>query len=112
MKIFPYEHFEIQMSNSKNEIVRTMRENTDPNRPSIFRAAGGKPFWGKVWDDGFGIIPTVTYRNTFVPEISGAITEQENGAAVAVVMRLNSAVKTFMTFGWCFARLICCSALS
>ncbi len=97
MKFFPYEHFEIQTSKPKNEIVSLLREKTNPNRPSILRSAGNHLFWGEVGEDRFKIVPIVSYRNSFVPVVSGTITEREDGAVVDVDMRLPQAVKVFST---------------
>jgi hypothetical protein len=69
---------------------------------SIKESFGGRkisqPFIGVVTDDSFRIYRDISYRNSFLPQIKGALVTAPTGTDVSVTMSIHPLVALFMLF--------------
>lgn len=97
MRFFPYEKFNIETTRTKEEIISTVRLNTNLGKLMPFLGSRHKKlFNGMVVNDDFKIAPAIHYRNSFIPIIEGQVKQKEDGSSIDITMRLNELAKTFM----------------
>ena len=104
MRFFPDDKFSIQTSKSIEQIIWILQANTEAYRPSFFRKASGKLFWGYITGNMFEIQPIISYRNNFAPVIKGYI----NNQMIDIHMRLHTFVIIFMSFWLSMCAIFIC----
>jgi hypothetical protein len=86
--------FEIQTLLSPKEVLDVVKANTEPRQ--FFRPwSETKYFEGEVDDANFKVRRIIKYRNSFLPQINGAVDAVEMGSIVSVKMRLHGFVEVF-----------------
>jgi len=88
MRLFPEDRVVLYTPLPKNEVAERLAYNTSSN--------GGKKFRGTIAGDSFTIARVITYRNSFLPQIKGTLTEAAAGTTITITLRLMKAVQTFM----------------
>lgn len=88
MRLFPVDRVALYTPLPKSEALERLGYNTSDN--------GGKRFRGAIAGDSFAIRRAITYRNSFLPQIKGAITETAAGTTITITLRLTKAIQTFM----------------
>lgn len=88
-------HFETRLT--KEQALRILYARTEIRANfSPYRFPKNKDFVGIAIEDGFQVIPDITYSNSFRPLISVRISDSVNGSAVSVQMKLVESVSIFM----------------
>jgi hypothetical protein len=96
MKIWPYDSFEIETSMTLDEVVNKLEAKTEPKSwfPSFF--GDHRPFQGEVSREGFKIIGSIRYHNSFLPVVRGSFKQGLSGITVTIKMRLHLLVIVFL----------------
>lgn len=104
MKLLPIERYTLLTKLSPEEIKMLMDANVAPKSKGIqikigwSRPASTKPYEGVVKANGFEISRIIDYRNSFLPVITGAVSNEIVHTAVRIKMDLSIVVLVFMTF--------------
>jgi hypothetical protein len=104
MKYLPYENLTFRTKLDAEEILLRIKKNTEPEK--MFRMNGllenndHKPYEGNVDGMTFHLTRIISYRNSFLPKISGLIERDFHGTKVTVKMKLSSSTMAFMML-WC-----------
>ncbi|WP_210411434.1 hypothetical protein [Oceanispirochaeta crateris] len=78
------------------DVVSKLNDYTEPLK--LFKiGVGNKVFHGQVHQDHFKIYRQISYRNSFLPQIKGRMTQKENKTIIDVSMKLHPFVIAFMT---------------
>lgn len=108
-KIIPFEKIIYQSSLNQEELLEHLKNNVGTGNPNGFgvkKQLNGNLYYGKITDNTFEIMRSINYRNSFLPKITGEITNGFTGAKVKVEMKLLLFVKIFIIVwlsGVCFA---------
>lgn len=103
MRFLPAEDITYKTRLTGDEILRRISENTEPEkkiRLGLFGGGSEKIYEGYVGTDTFQISRIITYRNSFLPKISGVIDKGAGGTRIRVKMRLKTFVILFLCV-WC-----------
>ncbi|MGN7823843.1 hypothetical protein ACTJJB_27215 [Chitinophaga sp. 22536] len=104
MKLLPIERYTLLTKLSPEEIKKLLEANVEPSRKGLratinwSKPATGKPYEGVVKNNRFEIIRIIDYRNSFLPVITGDISNEIVHTAVKIRMTLSIVVAVFMTF--------------
>ena len=99
MSLIPYVTFSVTTTDPISVVARRLSEKID--RTSWFPGwTSNLPYTGDVWDNGFKVVPIISYRNSFLPIICGSFEPQASGTVVHVTMRIHWAVTVFLCV-WC-----------
>src|SRR5262245_40277311 len=96
MKVLPYWRIVLQSPLAPDEVARVLVDSVDP-KPRW--DAQSRPFAGSVTPPEFRIYRTISYRNSFLPEIVGHIAPDGSGSRVSMTLRLHPLVAVFLA-GW------------
>lgn len=93
--LIPYRRYELLSDRPPAEVEASLRAVVGYRR---FLGLGMAPFpfEGEVQDGGFTIQRAITYRNSFLPQIRGKITQASQGSRIAISMTLHPFVLAFM----------------
>jgi len=95
-----FNKFDIETNNSQSENITTLESSVcTKNLPwlSFKFDYENKPYFGKINNNTFEIVPVIKGRNSFVPVIFGIISEG-NASIVSVKMRMHYAVISILLF--------------
>jgi hypothetical protein len=90
--ILPFEDYLIKTNLSVEEINFRLNENIAPKSKSIFSSFyknATKPYEGYIYSNKFSISRIISYRNSFLPKITGDIFTLEGLTNVRVKMETN-----------------------
>lgn len=105
MKLIPYSVFKIDTEISSAEVLRRIEVCT--GKKKFFDFNPSHEFNGRVDEKGFVVTKNITYRNSFLPVITGKVENKSNGAQVEISMRLHFFVICFMFFWLLFVSIGC-----
>jgi hypothetical protein len=100
-KYLPTENVTYLTQLTEVEVKERLAYFVQPQRSWREKLAGvkaTKPYEGTISDNTFSISRVPAYRNSFLPDIDGAIHKTEQGVVVDVKLRLKSAVMVFMAY--------------
>ena len=102
MKYLPSENITFQSKLKEADLIQRLKDNIEPVRIrfGLFNRRETKPYQGKVVGPTFTISRIISYRNSFLPQISGSIENTFSGSLIRVKMRLHIAVIIFLCI-WC-----------
>lgn len=102
MKYLPAEDLTFQSKLKEAELLQRLKDNVEPVRIRfwLFTRRETKPYQGKVVGSTFNISRIISYRNSFLPRISGSIENTFSGSLIRVKMKLHIAVIIFLCI-WC-----------
>lgn len=103
MKFLPIENLTFRTKLSKSEIIGRLAGNIEPERIfrfSMFSGKSSKSYEGQIKGDSFDIKRIITYRNSFLPRITGVMETDSYGMTIKVKMRMHILVIFFICF-WC-----------
>ena len=106
LHFFPYLREQIFSRRTREDICMILQSVTDSRKFLLHTDA---EYTGQIYPSHFKICPGKNYnRNSFLPVITGTVTEREEGCAVDIVMRLHMFVCLFMAvwFGGLFLFLL------
>ena len=93
MNVLPYRRIVFQSSLAPDEVARVLVDSVDP-KPRW--DAQSRPFAGSVTPPEFRIYRTISYRNSFLPEIIGQIAPDGSGSRISMTLGLHPAVASFL----------------
>ena len=99
MKFLPTENITYKTKLKENEIVDRLSNIIEPEKTfrfEIFGNSSTKLYEGKINNLTFDIKRIITYRNSFIPRISGVINHDFDGTTIKVKMRLHIFVIIFI----------------
>ena len=99
MKYLPAEDITFQSKLKATALLQRLEDSIEPERAfrfGLFQRRETKPYQGKVVGNSFNISRIISYRNSFLPRISGNIETTFSGSLIRVKMRLHVAVIVFM----------------
>jgi hypothetical protein len=110
MPFIPHHELRLQSTLSAAEAVRALAAQVAPPLPvlSFGFPFGSVPFEGTVTESGFELQRIIHYRNSFRPQIRGAIEPTPVGCSVSVTMALHPLVSGFAVV-WLMG--VCATAL-
>lgn len=92
---FPYKSLKISTSESLNQVVTVLKNNTSEKSLFSLLKRHRSYFEGDVSDIGFKINRVIRYRNSFKPVIIGSYEKNENKVLIKIRMRLKLVVIAF-----------------
>ena len=98
MNPFPFERCYIISQFTPDAIVTRLEEEIKKPVYSvkmIFSKPTGAYFKGKITNDAFKVIPVISGRNSFIPQISGTITPYLNGSQIYVRFKMHIIIIIF-----------------
>lgn len=99
MKYLPAEDITYKTKLTATELLQRLKDSIEPERAfrfGLFQRRETKPYQGKVLGNSFNISRIISYRNSFLPRISGNVENTSGGSLIQVKMRLHVAVIIFM----------------
>lgn len=103
MNWLPYHLFEINSPLSLAGALDAIRARTEPVKWFRWRwpsSQNDDRFEGEVANNGFTVRRIIGYRNSFLPEITGAISAAGRGSRVVITMKPHALVIAFAAV-WC-----------
>jgi hypothetical protein len=101
MAFFPMELFTCKINISKDGMIRRLNENVEPKNILYFTYCE-KPFFGKIFENGFKIIKHSNYASGFHPIIIGNVIENSNDTTILKILlrpNLIALIFIFLSFG-------------
>lgn len=98
MPFLPFETLVIETSLSKEEVATNLANNIEPEKTIRFWIKSDrKAFEGHLRNNEFEIKRIISYKNSFLPVISGRLQTAGNSTRITIKMRPHLAVIAFMT---------------
>lgn len=95
MRLLPYRRFELQSPLSVTQVTQALSDSGEPKR-WIRLGTADRPFEGTVTASGFQIQRNISYRNSFLPQVTGTVTPEGSGSRISITMKLHSVVLIFL----------------
>lgn len=99
VKLIPSVDIELLTSLSKEEVENILKENIGPKRGIELRFSKTKikkPFEGYLANGQFEMQRAINYKNSFLPQITGSVSESINGTKVMAKFQMHGFVVAFM----------------
>jgi hypothetical protein len=99
----PYHRFELTSPLALQAAMDALRAHVEPVKWLRWRwpsSGNDERFEGDVGADRFNVRRIIGYRNSFLPEVQGAVTTTGRHTRVAIEMRLSTLVLIFIAL-WC-----------
>jgi hypothetical protein len=93
---WPIHLFDVQTALTADEVVKILQANCGPRTWKWPFEANTKYFSGDITDNDFQLRRIISYKNSYLPEITGAILPGAKGIRVSITMKLNKYVVLFM----------------
>jgi len=103
MKYLPYERITYKTNLSEQEVLTRLSGFVEPKKFGLGRNPM-KDYEGFVNKNSFEISRVIKNRNSFLPQINGAIQENNYRTEIEVTMKLDVLVFVFLTF-WCLINI-------
>jgi len=101
MKFLPWDHYDIQTSLNREQVVELLGSEVEPKKWLRF-SRQHKTFEGEVTWQGFKIRRIIHYRNSFLPIVHGGFEQGDRGIDISVRMRLHPFAIVFSCFWFGF----------
>jgi hypothetical protein len=101
MKYLPFENYVLTTNLSVDEVRDRLANNVEPQKKASISSSKqntSKPYQGSIVNNSFKIFRIINYRNSFVPVISGEISQAYGKTEIAVKMKPVLFVLIFMAF--------------
>ena len=113
MKFLPSENIIYKSNLSENKILERLSLSVENETSGIFDFGNkvySKSYLGTITGNRFKMQRAINYRNSFLPNITGEIKNENDGTRISVLFRLSGFVVTFLKI-WSFGVIICGLAL-
>lgn len=97
MKFLPWDHYDIQTTLSRDQVVGLFESEVEPRKLLRF-SQNHRTFEGIINLEGFKISRIIHYRNSFLPTIHGYFQQGDRGTIIKIKMQLHPFVAVFMCF--------------
>lgn len=104
MKYLPFERIIYRTNLSEQEVITRLSDCIEPKKFSWGKKTT-KEYEGFVTDSNFEISRIIDYRNSFLPQIRGAVKENNHVTHIEVTMKLHVLVFVFLIV-WCAFALL------
>lgn len=104
-KILPSKSLVYHSLLTKEDLLERLRDAIETERLHDLNSRNkmeSKPYFGEIQNGSFNIRRVINYKNSFLPQISGVISEDINGTQIKVEMKLMNFVKFFMIIWFSF----------
>lgn len=92
--LWPYLEEQIDSGKTLRDIRMILQSVTDSRKIAF---SVNNEFFGQVYPLGFRITPRLNYRNSFVPVLTGKMTEKEEGTTVEIILQIHILTRIFLT---------------
>lgn len=92
--LLPYLEEQIYSDKTPEDICMILQSVTDSRKVAIYANA---EFYGQVHLLDFRIAPRLNYRNSFVPVLTGKMTEKKGGTAIEITLRMHILTRVLIT---------------
>ena len=92
--LWPYLEEQIDSGKTLRDIRMILQSVTDSRKIAF---SVNNEFFGQVYPLGFRITPRLNYRNSFVPLVTGKMTEKEGGTTVEITLQMHILTRVFLT---------------
>lgn len=99
MKYLPFERIIYRTNLSEQEVLTRLSGFVEPKKYGLGRNPI-KDYEGSVNENSFEISRVIRNRNSFLPQINGAVQKNNNGTQIDVAMKLHAFVLLFLIV-WC-----------
>ncbi len=96
VKFLPVENIIYKTPLTEDEVIKAVAEKTEPSKFRFFSSNSSKTYEGKIEGKTFDISRIINYRNSFLPQISGAVSREPDGTAIKIKMQLHPVVFVFI----------------
>jgi hypothetical protein len=97
MNYLPYEGIAFKSKLPSSEILRLVQENITRSKGSGSMGMDrSNSYYGKITGQSFHLERKINYRNSFLPEIKGEVSQVENESIINIEMRLSTVVSIFL----------------
>ena len=96
MKLLPYDSFQIETPLSLEEAHKKFNSQVFQHQLGFVRRSTNYPFHGKIQDNEFRIERSMRRQNSFLPLVTGKLSESKLGTLIEVEMGLRPSVLIFM----------------
>ena len=103
MNILPITTVTYKTQLSIKEVIEKLNDCVEPKKGFSLLSGGagrGKLYEGEISGQTFEVSRIISYRNTFLPVITGNIQQENNATIIEINMRLNKFVSAFLLI-WC-----------
>ena len=110
MKYLPFENFVLTTSLSVDEVRNRLSNNIEPRKGSFISASKtntSKPYTGSILNNTFKIYRIINYKNSFLPVITGEITQAWGKTEITIKMKPVLFVLIFMAFWLGTVGIVC-----
>lgn len=108
MEYLPFEHLIYKTNLSEQEVLTRLSDFIDKKKIRIFRNNITKEYEGTIDGNSFEISRIIKGRNSFQPQITGEIQQNNYETQIEIKMRLHWSVFIFLLF-WCV--FVCCALI-
>jgi hypothetical protein len=109
-KILPFEDYVLASQLTVAEVYKYLAENIEPKRAfrfSVFSRTATKPYEGEISGNIFTISRIISYRNSFLPVITGNVSSLAGETQIHIKMKPVILVIIFMSFWLGVLGLVC-----
>lgn len=96
MTFLPFETIVIETPLTKEETISNLTKNIEPEKTFRFNKSDTKDFEGQLRGNEFEIKRIISYRNSFLPIITGRVETNGSGTRLTLKIRLHVFVMIFM----------------
>src|SRR5690606_37412200 len=107
-KLLPFEKISYRSALSKDDLIIRLKNQIGVKKPvkfSSYDQNSDKSYIGIVRETSFEIQRAINYRNSFLPQINGNITNGMNGSKIDIEMQMLPLVKIFLIVWFSFVTL-------
>ncbi|MFK7934630.1 MAG: hypothetical protein AB8G22_14055 [Saprospiraceae bacterium] len=100
MKYLPYEKINFKTKLSSTEVLAKIETALEPRK--MFRGSGflkaeeHKFFQGEIRGNTFDMVRIINYRNSFLPQIKGVVSEENGSSVVTIKLKLTLFTTVFL----------------
>lgn len=100
MKFLPFDNFQIRSNLSLDEVKQALEKEVAQGKTfspfNLLRRRVEQPYRGEILGNGFKIVRNIRYNNSFIPIITGKITDNYRSTTIEIRMRMRVIVYIFM----------------
>lgn len=103
MKFLPTENITYKTRLREDEVIKRLGEIVEPEKTfrfGMFSSGSTRQYEGQINGQIFNIKRIISYRNSFLPRISGTIEKSYDGTIIKIKMKLHIIVVVFLCV-WC-----------
>jgi len=99
MKLLPFENITYKTSLKEDEVIKRLEEKVDQEpglKFGLVKKKNANKYHGSIVKQTFDIYRIISYRNSFLPRITGIVENDFDGTSIRVKMRMHVFVNIFL----------------